>query len=81
MIRVNIHEAKTHLSRYMSRVQRGEKILICKRNIPIAELRPVEKKNRPVPRIGLAKGEFTVPKEFFDPLPDDLLRAFNGEEP
>lgn len=80
MTRVNVHEAKTHLSRYMDRVTRGETILICKRNVPVAELRPVKKKNR-VPRIGLAKGEFTIPKEFFDPLPDDLLRAFNGEEP
>lgn len=77
MIRLNIHEAKTHLSRYLPRLARGETIILCKRNVPIAEIRPLPKgkkaKRRP---IGLGKGTFEVPKEFFDPLPDDLLRAF-----
>jgi prevent-host-death family protein len=80
MIRVNVHEAKTHLSRYLERVAEGESVVICKRNIPVAELRPIvqpEKKLRP---IGLAKGQFEVGPEFFEPLPNDLLRAFNGED-
>ncbi len=80
MIRLNIHEAKTHLSRYLPRLAKGEIILLCKRNVPIAEIRPLpppRTKKRP---IGLDKGKFTVPKEFFDPLPDELLRAF-GEIP
>ena len=49
MIRVNVHEAKTHLSRYLERVAEGESVVICKRNIPVAELRPIvqpEKKLR-----------------------------------
>ncbi len=77
MIRLNIHEAKTHLSRYLPRLARGERIILCKRNVPIAEIRRLpsltKAKRRP---IGLAKGTFEVPKEFFDPLPDDLLREF-----
>jgi len=80
MIRLNIHEAKTHLSRYLPRLAKGETILLCKRNVPIAEIRPLpppRTKKRP---LGLAKGTFKVPKEFFDPLPDELLRAF-GEIP
>lgn len=40
MIKLNIHEAKTHLSRYLPALERGETILLCKRNIPIAEIRP-----------------------------------------
>ena len=79
MIRVNVHEAKTHLSRYLERVAGGESVIICKRNIPVAELRPIvqpEKKLRP---IGLDRGKSEVGPEFFEPLPDDLLRAFDGE--
>ena len=80
MTRLNIHEAKTHLSRYLVRVARGETILLCKRNVPIAEIRPLppaRKKRRP---IGLDKGQFEVTEAFFKPLPEDLLRAF-GETP
>lgn len=79
MIRLNVHEAKTHLSRYLAKVAEGETILLCKRNEPVAEIRPIppaRKKPRP---IGLAKGEFTIPPEFFDPLPDDLLDLFEGK--
>ena len=42
MLRINIHEAKTHLSRYAKRVKAGETILLCDRNVPFAELRPLE---------------------------------------
>lgn len=42
MLRINIHEAKTHLSRYAKRVKAGETILLCDRNVPFAELRPLQ---------------------------------------
>jgi antitoxin (DNA-binding transcriptional repressor) of toxin-antitoxin stability system len=42
MLKINIHEAKTHLSRYARRVKAGEHFLICDRNIPFAELRPLK---------------------------------------
>ena len=78
MIRLNIHEAKTHLSRYLERLLKGEVIVLCKRNIPIAEIRAL-----PAPRteqrpVGLAKGELTVPPSFFEPLPEDLVEGFRG---
>lgn len=78
MIRINIHEAKTHLSRYLARLERGETIVLCRRNVPIAEIRPLPA--RPVePRpIGLAKGRITVPPSFFEPLPTELVEAFEG---
>ena len=78
MIKININEAKTHLSRYLKRVAKGEHIILCVRNEPVAEIRPLparEKKPRP---IGLARGTFTVPASFFEPLPDDLVEAFEG---
>lgn len=78
MIRVNLHEAKTHLSRYLARVEAGEVVIVCRRNVPIAELRRLPQ--RPARRpIGLAKGEFEVTDRFFAPLPDDLLDAFEGK--
>ena len=80
MIRLNIHEAKTHLSRYLKRLKNGETIILCKRNIPIAEIRPIPeapKKKRP---IGLHKGLVHVPDSFFEPLPEDILKAFNCQD-
>lgn len=79
MIRLNIHEAKTHLSRYLKRLEQGETILLCRRNVPIAEIRPLSaRRDEPRP-IGLAKGEFAVSAEFLDPLPEELLDAFAGK--
>jgi antitoxin (DNA-binding transcriptional repressor) of toxin-antitoxin stability system len=78
MIRLNIHEAKTHLSRYLKRLAKGEHIILCLRNVPIAEIRPLPAQDtRPRP-IGLARGRVTVPPSFFEPLPDDLQDAFAG---
>jgi antitoxin (DNA-binding transcriptional repressor) of toxin-antitoxin stability system len=79
MIKLNIHEAKTHLSRYLKKLINGETIILCKRNIPIAEIRPIRthrEYNRP---IGLAKGEFEVTPEFFEPLPGEMLASFSGD--
>jgi antitoxin (DNA-binding transcriptional repressor) of toxin-antitoxin stability system len=79
MIKLNIHEAKTHLSRYLARLEKGETILLCRRNTPIAEIRalpPVRKKPRP---LGLGKGTVHIPPSFFDPLPDDLIDLFEGK--
>ena len=77
MIRVNITEAKLHLSRYLERVENGETIVLCRRNVPIAEIRPLPKApTRPRP-VGIERG-MTVPPSFFEPLPEDLLRAFEG---
>ena len=77
MIRINMHEAKTHLSRYVAQLQEGETILLCRRNEPVAEIRALPRaraKRRP---FGLARGQFTVPDSFFEPLPDDILEAFD----
>ncbi len=80
MIRVNIHEAKTHLSRYLQRVAEGESVIICKRNIPVAELRPIAQRPKKLRPVGLDKGKFEVGPEFFLPLPDDILKGFNGDD-
>ena len=73
-----MHEAKTHLSRYVAELRPGETLVLCNRNRPVAELRTVKQKRSKF-RTGVAKGEFTVPDSFFEPLPDEILKAFNGE--
>jgi prevent-host-death family protein len=79
MIKLNIHEAKTHLSHYIEEVERGETILLCKRNQPVAEIRPLAARPQKKRPIGLAKKKFTVPDSFFDELPDETLALFRGE--
>jgi prevent-host-death family protein len=62
---VNVHEAKTHLSRLLERVALGEEIIIAKAGRPVAKLVALEKVKSRV--LGSAKGEFTVPDNFNDP--------------
>jgi antitoxin (DNA-binding transcriptional repressor) of toxin-antitoxin stability system len=80
MKKLNLHEVKTHLSRYLPLLKKGETILLCKQNVPIAEIRPLAPLYKVKRPIGLAKGEFTVSPEFFEPLPDDVVAAFTGEK-
>ncbi|MBW2261352.1 MAG: type II toxin-antitoxin system prevent-host-death family antitoxin [Deltaproteobacteria bacterium] len=81
MIMVNIHQAKAQLSSLLEKAARGERVVLCRRNVPVAEIRPLpEARRRPRP-VGLARmqwGEFTVPEEFFEPLPRDVLEGFEG---
>ena len=80
MIRINIHEAKTHLSHYLRRLREGEVLIICKRNVPIAEVRAVPGARTSKRPVGLASGEFDVPDSFFEPLPEDVLTGFDGSD-
>ncbi|MDQ4137082.1 MAG: type II toxin-antitoxin system Phd/YefM family antitoxin [Pseudomonadota bacterium] len=74
---VTIHEAKTHLSRLLKEVEKGETVIIARGTTPIARLVPFEPKPRRKP--GRYKGLFTIGPEFFEPLPDDELKAWEGE--
>ncbi len=79
MIRINVYEAKTHFSRYLERIASGETIVLCRRNVPIAEIRPLPAARRKSRPIGLAGKGFQVPPAFFEPLPEDFLDAFGGK--
>ena len=80
MINVNVHEVKAKLSEYLARVEAGEVVTICRRNVPVAELRAVSgPPDGDRPR-GLANGDFSVPASFLEPLPDEVLGAFQGKE-
>jgi len=71
---VNVHEAKTHLSRLLNRVASGEEIVISRAGKPIARLVPI---GAPVARqLGRDAGVFKVPEDFDQPLPEDVLAEF-----
>jgi prevent-host-death family protein len=63
---VNVHEAKTHLSKLLERVALGEEVVIAKAGTPVAKLVPINGAMRPF-MFGSAKGEFVVPDDFNDP--------------
>lgn len=74
---VNVHEAKTHFSKLLAKVERGHEVLIARAGKPVARLVPHEVA-RPAPVFGADRGKFAVPKDFDAPLPDDVLAAFEG---
>ena len=75
---LNIHEAKTHLSEHLANLGKRDRIILCRRNQPIAEIRPLPAP-RSAPRpVGLGKGLASIPESFFAPLPDELLDLFDG---
>jgi len=77
---VNIHDAKTRLSRLPERVAMGEEVVIAKAGTPVAKLVPVKK--APKKRVfGSAKGDFTVPDNFKDPDPEIEDPFCNGPLP
>lgn len=72
---VTIHAAKTHLSQLIARVEAGEEIVLARGKEPVARLVPI----RPVTaqrQFGALKGKVTVGPEFFEPLPEDELKAW-----
>jgi prevent-host-death family protein len=65
---VNIHEAKTHFSKLIEEVERGEEIVIARAGKPVAKLVPIEAE--PPPRkLGFLKGQIWMSDDFDDPLP------------
>jgi prevent-host-death family protein len=77
---VNIHTAKTHLSRLLNEVAAGEDVVIAKAGKPVARLVPFEPRREPR-RPGLMKGQIWIAEDFDEPLPEEMLAAFRGEHP
>jgi prevent-host-death family protein len=75
---VNIHEAKTHLSRLLQRVAAGEEVTIARAGVPVARLVAVKPKPNKVRPLGMDRGRIWIADDFDAPLPDDLLKAFYG---
>jgi len=80
MSKVNVFEVKAKLSEYLDRATRGERIVICRHNKPVAELRAIEDVRTEPRPIGPLPGRptFEVPASFFDPLPQEELDLWEG---
>jgi prevent-host-death family protein len=74
---VNIHEAKTHLSRILRAVEKGKEVIITRNGDPVARLSPIEGTPRDR-HFGELKGQIVVPDNFNDPLPEEIQKYFEG---
>lgn len=73
---VNVHEAKTHLSRLLARVAIGEQVVISKAGRPIARLVPIDGAHAPRRMPGTERGKILIADDFDAPLPAEVLAAF-----
>ena len=74
---INIHEAKTHLSRIVDEVAAGAEVIIAKAGKPMARLMPLTGVRR-AKKLGLLKGKIRIPDDFNAPLPEDVIAGFEG---
>lgn len=73
---VNVHQAKTQLSRLLVQAEAGEEVVITRRGEPVARLVPCRPAGKRQP--DALKGKIAIPESFWDPLPDDELRLWEG---
>jgi len=74
---VNVHEAKTHLSRLLEEVEAGQEVIIARGGRPVARLSPLPS-TRPPRVLGRLAGRYTVPADWDAPLPPEVIAAFDG---
>ena len=72
---VNVHEAKTHLSKLLAEVEKGKEIVIARDGTPVAKLVPVPRKKNRI-TFGDLKGKIWIADDFDDPLPDELMKEW-----
>ncbi|MCY3878963.1 MAG: type II toxin-antitoxin system prevent-host-death family antitoxin [Rhodobacteraceae bacterium] len=76
MFVVNVHQAKTELSRLLARVESGEEVVIARRGEPVVRLVACKPRVQRLPDV--LRGKVKIPDSFFDPLPEDELKAWEG---
>lgn len=77
---VNIHEAKTHLSRLVDQAAKGEPFVIAKAGKPMVKVVPLdEAPKKPMRRLGFMKGQISVPDDFDTMGQEEIIRMFEGE--
>jgi prevent-host-death family protein len=76
---VNVHDAKTHFSKLLARVKRGQEVLIARAGKPVARLVPYRSRDR-APMFGTDRGKFVVPEDFDSELPDDVMASFETRD-
>jgi len=80
MTSVSVHEAKTHFSRLLREIAKGAEIEITNRNRVVARIVPPASAKKKPPLLGALKGKIKLDDSFFDPLPEDELALWNGED-
>lgn len=75
---VNVHEAKTHLSRLLEEVEAGQEVIIARAGHPVARLTPLPVE-RPPRQLGRLAGRYTVPEDWDAPLPPEEIARFEGK--
>ena len=82
MTTISVNDIQQDLAGYLTRVQAGETLLITQARRPVVEINPVKSVEaggeRALRPIGLTEGQFIVPDDFDDPLPDEIQRLFAG---
>ena len=76
MIKVNVHKAKTNLSRLLAKVEAGEEVVITRRGTPVARIVRIRKQG--TRQFGSMKDRIKLDDSFFDPLPEEELAAWEG---
>lgn len=77
---VNIHEAKTQLSRLVDQAAKGEPFIIAKAGKPMVKVVPIEAPAKKGSRLGFMKGQIKVPDDFATMFQDEIIREFEGEK-
>ena len=78
MVKINIAEAKARVSAVLASVERGETVMLCRSNVPVAEIRALSKLPAGERPVGIDRG-MKIPDSFFKPLPDEWLCAFKAQ--
>ncbi len=77
MPKINIHQAKTHLSRYIEEAEQGKETIIARAGRPVARIAPLVM-TRPARKLGLLDKKARIPDNFNEPLSDEVLTEFLG---
>jgi prevent-host-death family protein len=79
MIQVSIDEIKRDFPAYLQRVEAGETLVIVEAGKPVAEIKPILSDSSSLRPFGLCAGEFIVPDDFDEPLPENIISEFEGQ--
>lgn len=77
---INIHEAKTHLSKLVEQAARGEEFIIAKAGKPMVRVVPLEASEKPRSRLGFMQGQMKIPDDFDTMGQEEIIRLFEGDE-
>lgn len=77
---INIHQAKTHLSRLVEEAAKGEPFIIAKAGRPMVKVTPLEEAPKPKSRLGFMAGQMKIPDDFDTMGQEEIIRLFEGDE-